>query len=99
MEPPFPPRSLCIETKKIGEIIFKSFFGEATKLQEILCHQRKQNKGKKILLLLYLLSIITNTYTNDVKIFHLFFILTVMPNMTKKIVISIRFIVQVHILC
>jgi len=63
---------------------FKSFFGEATKLQEILCHQENAKQRKKILLLLYLLSIITNTYTNDVEIFHLFFILTVMLNMTKK---------------
>jgi len=79
-----PPKKSVHWNEKIGEIIFKSFFGEATKLQEILCHQENAKQRKKILLLLYLLSIITNTYTNDVEIFHLFFILTVMLNMTKK---------------
>jgi len=63
---------VCALKRKIGEKKFKLLFGEATyKLQENLCHLKNKNK-EKILLLLYLLSIITNTYTN-VEIFHLFF--------------------------
>ena len=79
-----PSRSLCIETKKIGEIILNLFLEKQLNCKKFCVIKKTLNKEKKILLLLYLLSIITNTYTNDVEIFHLFFILTVMLNMTKK---------------
>ena len=42
-----PPKKSVHWNEKIGEIIFKSFFGEATKLQEILCHQKNAKQRKK----------------------------------------------------
>ena len=42
-----PPKKSVHWNEKIGEIIFKSFFGEATKLQEILCHQENAKQRKK----------------------------------------------------
>ena len=42
-----PPQKSVHWNEKIGEIIFKSFFGEATKLQEILCHQENAKQREK----------------------------------------------------
>ena len=42
-----PPQEVCALKQKNWRDHFKSFFGEATKLQEILCHQENAKQRKK----------------------------------------------------